>query len=214
MRIRNRLSFLAIPWIAMTVWQSGCQSQPELNPPAEPPKSAVISDYQDVAEAALGKPARVAAQGDLAKNGRLEVLVVDGSSASARDGQGAGSTSSPLLVTRAAILQKNGEKWVELLRCDEHLKNSQGYLQGTPLNPVTGWKLTFKVDARRGLDLLFTPMNVAANQAPASNEEGLEGRGVEVRWNKGTGRYQSLDSSGDIFLEEAPALEIQHSILK
>ncbi len=140
--------------------------------------------------------------------------MVDRSSASANDGGSAGS-SLPLIITRAAILEKNGEKWVELLRCDEHLKNSHGYLQGAPLNPVTGWKLRFNVDKRQGLDLLFTPLNVAVNQDPASNAKDTSGgRPVEVRWNKNTRRYQSLDASGAEFLDETPALEIQHSILK
>jgi hypothetical protein len=210
--IRNCHPYLGVLFVAMTLAQVGCQTKPEIIPAADPPKSAVISDYEDVAEATLGRQARVAAQGDLAKNGRVEVLVVDRAGASGNDGADAGN-SSPLIIMRAAIMEKSGEKWVELLRCDEYLKNSQGYLQGTPLSPVTGWELKFSVDKKRGLDLVFIPKNVAANREAASNAEG-SGRGVEVRWNSRVARYQSLDSSGDAFLEEASELEIQHSILK
>ena len=39
------------------------------------------------------------------------------------------------------MLEQAGAKWAEVLRCDEYLKNPNGYLGGTPLEPVTGWRL-------------------------------------------------------------------------
>ena len=212
-RIRNRLPLLAIFVGALALAQLGCDTKSEPSRTAEQQKSAVISEYQDVARTTLGKQAEVVAQGAFTNNGRMQLLAVDRASVPAHDGNGV-AQAVPLIVTRAAILEKNRDKWVEVLLCDEHLKNSHGYLRGTPVNPVNGWKLEFKSDSQQGLDLLFTPMNVAANQSTASNEKGSGNRPVEVRWNNRTDRYQSLDASGDVFLEEGPTLEIPQSILR
>jgi len=129
-----------------------------------------------------------------------------------------GNDSSPkdsgsVLITRAAILQKGAGKWTELLRCDEHLKNQNGYLGGGPAGRITGWRLEFRTDAKQGLELKFTP---------AESEAGEEGSGmgapggqtVVVRWNARTKSYQSLDSTHEKFLSEAPTLETPQSILK
>jgi hypothetical protein len=199
---------LACSWLL-----TGCQSKPPIIPPPEPAQSAVISEFQSVAEDTLGKQSIVVAHGDLAKSGSEQLLVVDRTGTAARPGN-APDGRSPIAINRAAILEKTGDKWVELLRCDEHLKNSHGYLQGAPVSPVTGWKLKFEVSDSRGLDMLFTPSDEPIERGHASNQDTSGGRPVEVRWNKNTRRYQSLDASGAEFLDETPALEIQHSILK
>lgn len=157
------------------------------------------------------------AHGDLAQNGHLQLLIVDRAS-NAENSAPNSSSQSPMLVTRAAIVERDGDKWVKLLRCDEHLANPNGYLQGTPINPVTGWKLKFEFTGRRGLNMLFTPVNGPSRQDQASNGAESGSRPVEVpvdvQWNKKVKRYQSLDAAGNVFLDETQALEIQHSVLK
>jgi hypothetical protein len=196
----------------MTGWlpQIGCQSTQETNGALQQPQPAVISETQTVAEGVLGKQAQVLAHGDLARNGKQQLLVAD----SFLEGSNVSALPEAIEITRAAILEKRGEKWVELLRCDEHLKNAHGYLQGTPANPVTGWKLKFDASGAKGLDLFFTPVEVGAKQGQPSNPDESDRRSVEVRWNKYANRYQSFDSVGKTFLNEAPTLEIPQSVLR
>jgi hypothetical protein len=202
---------------ALFLW--GCQATPQTEPVADntsPGTAGIAAAPQDesrqVADAALGEQAEILAHGDLARNGLDQVLAVNpfaspkGNSTGARD-------SGSLLITRAAILQKSNGRWTELLRCDEHLKNQNGYLGGSPPGRINGWRLEFKTDTKQGLELKFTP---------AERESGEEGSGegapgeqtVVVRWNARTKRYQSLDSTHENFLSEAPTLETPQSILK
>ncbi len=109
-----------------------------------------------VAEAALGKQAEILAQGDLALNGRDQMLVVNRFSRSSSM-LAVRTNTSAIFVTRAAVLEQNGGKWSEVLLCDEHLKNPNGYLGGSPAARVTGWRLEYRQDPKEGLEMKFTP---------------------------------------------------------
>jgi hypothetical protein len=219
MKNRNPLRALSLGIGLATMLLGGCQPARQAGPVrgnANPDTAGVAAAVQDgsrqVADAALGKQAEILARGDLARNGLDQVLVVNefarpkGNDSSPKD-------SEAVFVTRAAILQEGAGKWTELLRCDEHLKNQNGYLGGSPTGRITGWRLEFRTDTKQGLELKFTP---------AESESGEEGSGmgapggqtVVVRWNARTKSYQSLDSTHEKFLSEAPMLETPQSILK
>ena len=193
---------------------AGCNSVPQEAAPEEatrPGAPAVAPEIQGVAEAVLGKQAEVVAQGDLARNGLEQLLVVNRFGNAARGNVGSGNSSS-IFVTRAAIVEKNGDKWAEVLRCDEHLKNPMGYLGGSPSARVTGWRLEIDRDTPRGLELRFTPAE--AGQERSSNAAEAGNRTIAVRWSTKAKRYQSLDRSHEGYLGEAPMLETPQSILK
>jgi len=156
------------------------------------------ADVKRVAEGALGMHAEVIAHGDLARNGLEQMLVVNRSRNGNDDGQSGGSAR--LLVTRATIVQKQNGRWSEVLRCDEHLKNPNGYLGGSPVTPVTAWQLQIAPDTKQGLAMKFTP----AEQGPE----------ISVRWNAKTARYQSLDRAEEKYLSEVPTLDTPQSVLR
>jgi len=192
----------------------GCNSvQQEAAPVAatRPDAPSVAPEIQQVAEAVLGNQAEVVAHGDLARNGLEQLLVVNRFGNAARGSVGSGN-SSVIFVTRAAVVEKNGDKWAEVLRCDEHLKNPRGYLGGSPSAPVTGWRLEVNPDTQQGLELRFTPAE--AGQERSSNAAEAGNRTLAVRWNTKAKRYQSLDRSHEGYLGEAPTLETPQSILK
>ena len=126
-----------------------------------------------------------------------------------------GQIPLPIFVTRAAILEKNGGKWSEVLLCDEHLKNPNGYLGGSPAARVAGWRLEYSQDAKEGLEMKFTPadrfdaVNVNTDESSGQNKPTFD-----VRWNKNAKRYQSFDQSHERYLSEVPSLETPQSILK
>ncbi len=192
----------------------GCESAKQTTPAeaAAPPSApAVVPETQQVAEAVLGKQAEVLAHGDLARNGLDQMLVVNRFENAAR-GDGGPADSSAIFVTRAVIVEKENDKWAEVLRCDEHLKNPRGYLGGSPAAPVTGWRLEFKPDTDQGLELRFTPAGTGEERSSAAAE--TLARTITIRWNTKAKRYQSLDQSHRGYLGEAPALETPQSILK
>jgi len=102
------------------------------------------------------------------------------------------------LLTRAVVVERDGAKWKEVFRCDEYLKNPNGFMGGTPLLPITGWRLQFERSAERGLVMYFTPL-----QMPGGGHTPTIG----VRWNAKAKRYQSLDRNFENFLGEVPTLE-------
>jgi hypothetical protein len=214
MMTRKSRAFLALV-VGMTTFSVvGCKSvqqETQSEAAARPDAPAVSQQMQGVAEATLGKQAEVVAHGDLARNGLEQLLVVNRFGSAARGNVGSGK-SSVIFVTRAAIVEKNGDKWAEVLRCDEHLKNPRGYLGGSPSAPVTGWRLEFDPDTLRGLELQFTPAE--AGQERSSNAAEAGNRTIAVRWNTKAKRYQSLDRSHEGYLGEAPTLETPQSILK
>jgi hypothetical protein len=192
---------------------AGCESARQTAPAeaaAPPVAPAAVPENQQVAEAVLGKQAEIIAQGDLARNGSEQLLVVNRFEKAASGAVGA-ENPSPIFVTRAVIVQKDDGKWAEELRCDEHLKNPRGYLGGSPAIPVTGWRLELKPDTGQGLELRFTPAGAGEERSSDAVEAG---RTIAVRWNTKTKRYQSLDQSHKGYLGEVPALETPQSILR
>jgi hypothetical protein len=156
----------------------------------------VPDDVQKAAEQSLGAETDVLLFGDLSKTGAQQVLAVNKIKA-LPPGVARGN-----VITRAVILEKNGTNWKEILRCDEHLKNPNGFLGGTPLAAVNGWRMQDEQDPEKGLLLYFTPL-----EAP----KGGYAVPVEVRWNPKAKRYQSMDRSFQNFLGELPALETPES---
>ncbi len=199
---------------ATTSLLAGCKSVDPTIPleeAARPAAPAVAPEAQQVAEAALGKQAEVVAHGDLARNGLEQLLVVNRFEKAARGGDGS-ENSSGIFITRAVIVEKSNDKWAEVLRCDEHLKNPSGYLGGSPAAPITGWRLELKPDTQQGLELRFTPAE--AGQERSSNTGEAGNRTITVRWNTKAKRYQSLDRSHEGYLGEVPTLETPQSILR
>jgi hypothetical protein len=217
MRIRRLRTIVGmLSWI-VALSLSGCHSaqQPALaDVKAATERADVVDDARVVAEAALGKQAEILAQGNLALNGREQLLVVNRVSKEAASG-GGGANSSPIFVTRAAILEKDGGKWSEVLLCDEHLKNPSGYLGGSPAGRATGWRLEYTQDAKDGLEMKFTPaerFNAVDANADQSSEQKY--RAFDVRWNRNAKRYQSFDQSHERYLSEVPSLETPQSTLR
>jgi hypothetical protein len=213
-------------WAASTAWgvwlaviclcAYGCESaqQKAADEQAATDAANAEAEVQSVAANSLGKESEVLLHGDLARNGHEEVLVAN---RFRRESATSGSTggTEPTMVMRAALLEKNEGRWTELLRCDEHLKNANGYLGGFPRPPVTGWRLEYMQDANAGLEMRFTPMDMITNASatPGTNAAGHISD-LDVRWNKSTKRYQSFDRSHERFLTEIPILETPESSLR
>jgi hypothetical protein len=161
-----------------------------------PATPAVPDEMQKAAEKSLGAETDVLLFGDLSKTGTQQILAVNKIKA-LPPGVPRGN-----VITRAVVLEKNGNSWKEILRCDEHLENPKGFLGGTPLAPVNGWRMQAEQDPDKGLLLYFTPL-----QAP----KGGYAVPVEVRWNAKAKRYQSMDRTFENFLGELPALETPES---
>jgi hypothetical protein len=213
-RLRTAVGMLS--WV-VALGLAGCHSAQQAAPTeiTETPQPADLPDEaRGAADAALGKQAEILAQGNLALNGREQILVVNRFSKEAAAGAG-GAKPSAIFVTRAAILEKNDGKWSEVLLCDEHLKNPNGYLGGSPAGRVAGWRLEYRQDATEGLEMKFTPAErfdaVSANADQSSEEKYAV---FDVRWNKIAKRYQSFDQSHERYLSEVPSLETPQSILK
>ena len=138
----------------------------------------------------LGSESEVILSGDLAHNGHIQLLVIN------RLPKMPKNVVPGLLVSRAAIIEKDGSDWREIFLADEHLKNSDGFLAGTPLSPVTDWRLHYEQQPT-GLAMYFTPLQQPGGERPET---------IEVRWNPAAKRYQSLDRDFKHFLREAPSL--------
>lgn len=181
---------------------AGCggNTQPE-KPAAEvkPPAPAVPEDIQSAADSLLGKETTVLVFGDLAKNGKQEFLAANVVPKSTKN------NLPGTIITRAVLGENDNGQWMEILRCDEHLKNSKGFLPGTPIGGVTGWRLAFEQDPEKGLALYFTPLKGAVDTHTLP---------IGVRFNPETKRYQSLDRSYEHFLNEAGSLSTARSNLR
>jgi hypothetical protein len=215
MKNRNLARALSLQIGIAALLLPGCHSarQPEaVKENANPDTIGMTDETQSEAEEALGKQAEILAHGDLARNGLEQLLVVNRFARAPRGGAGT-EDSQAIFVTRAAVLEKSNGKWTEILRCDEYLKNSKGYLGGSFAARVTGWQLEFMTDAKQGLELKFTPANSGAGRKGTGMGEPAN-QTVVVRWNAQAKRYQSLDASHEGYLSEAPSLEIPHSILR
>ena len=216
MRIRRLRTVVGILSWVVALSLTGCHSVQQVAP-ADAKAAAEGADVENeargVAEASLGKDAEMLAQGNLALNGLEQVLVVNRFSTGATTASSA--NPSPIFITRAAVLEKNDGKWSQVLLCDEHLKNPYGYLRGTLAARVTGWKMEYKQDRKKGLEMKFTPMerfDAVHVNADQSSEQKYST--FDVRWNQSAKRYQSFDESNERFLSEVPSLETPQSILK
>jgi hypothetical protein len=201
--------------VALSVAGCHTEKQPTVTDPKLTSEATDVRDEaRDVAEASLGKQAEVLAHGDLAQNGREQVLVVNRLSTAASSGAG-GANPSSIFVRRAAVLEKVGDKWSQVLLCDEHLKNPSGYLGRSPSGRVSGWRLEYRRDAQQGLQMKFTPAEKVDTVAANTGESSAETRATfDVRWNKSAKRYQSFDQSHERYLSEVPLLETPQSILR
>lgn len=167
----------------------------------------VSTDIQTVASLLLGSNAEVLAFGNLARNGHAQALVVNRALTSqSRAGEAASAGTQVVPFTRAAVIERDGMRWIEVLRCDEHLTNSKGFLAGAPLSPVTGWLVQWNQQEDGSVQAMyFTPGRVPGEVSPAP---------IAVRWNPNVNRYQSVDRTNNQFLSELALLETPTSILK
>jgi len=202
-RYTQRLRAILGPLLlAMMLVFLGCDSDSPKSAAQADAKSAepaVPDTDQDAAKALLGSDTQVLLFGDLAKNGKEQILAANVVPNTPK------STVAGTVVTRAIIAENDDGKWVELMRADEYLKNSKGYLGLTPLQAVGGWKLQYENNPTSGMSLYFTPIR------SGSNEKTLP---IAVRWNPATKRYQSMDPTYERFLSEAPSLENPRSMLR
>jgi hypothetical protein len=181
---------------------AGCgqeASKPTADTAAKPEAPKVPQEMQAAAESLLGSETQVLLFGDLAKTGTQQFLAANVVPKTPK------KEVPGTVVTRAVLVESDGGKWLELMRCDEHLKNTKGFLGSTPIEPVTGWRLQYEQDPQKGLELYFTPLK------PDGESRGLP---IGIRWNPETKRYQSLDRSFEHFLRESPALEPARSTLR
>lgn len=163
-----------------------------------PAAPAIPAEIQTAADAALGTDTDVLVFGDLAKNGHQQILAVNRVKASER------TAIAGIAAMRLAVLENDGGTWKEIFRCDEHLKNTHGFMGGTPLSPVNGWRLQYEQNAEKGLQMYFTPIAKPAGGYIQT---------IGVRWNPQVKRYQSLDRNYEQFLGEVPALDTPQSQL-
>jgi hypothetical protein len=200
-RWRIPLNF-SLSILPLAIFLGGCGADaPKPAPQAEtkPAEPAVPEDIQLAAKALLGSESQVLAFGDLAKNGKQEFLaanVVPKTPTNNLPGT---------IVTRVVVAENTDEKWAEVLRCDEHLKNQKGFLALTPLVPVTGWRLQYEQNDEKGLQLYFTPLKGAIDTHVLP---------IGVRWNPATKRYQSLDRTYEHFLLESPSMQDARATLR
>lgn len=179
---------------------AGCGDTPPENPAAETkPALTVPDDVQSAADSLLGKETTVLLVGDLAKNGKQQFLAANVVPKSTKN------NLPGTIVTRTVVAENDNGQWTEILRCDEHLKNQKGFLPGTPIGGVTGWRLAYEQDPEKGLALYFTPLKGAVDTHSLP---------IGIRWNPQTNRYQSLDRSYEHFLTEAASLNTARSTLR
>jgi hypothetical protein len=194
--MRRILLLLIACGVALSLVSCGGSPSAPAPAKAEPVAPAVPADIQNAAQVALGSEAEVLAYGDLAKNGQQQLLAINRVKSTPE------TIVAGTLVVRAAVLENEGATWKEVFHCDEHLKNTNGFLGGTPLSPVTGWKLQYEQDAQKGLTMYFTPL---------AKPVGGYVQTLGVRWNPKVKRYQSLDRTFEQFQGEVPALETPQS---
>jgi hypothetical protein len=163
-----------------------------------PVAPAVPAEIQAAAEAALGADTDVLVFGDLAKNGQQQILAVNRVKSTPE------TAIAGIAAMRAAVVENDGGTWKEIFRCEGHLKNAHGFMGGTPLSPVNGWRLQYEQNAEKGLQMYFTPI---------AKPVGGYIQTIGVRWNPAAKRYQSLDRNYEQFLGEVPTLDTPQSQL-
>jgi hypothetical protein len=165
--------------------------KPEPAAEAKPAEPVIPEEIQSASHSLLGTESQVLLFGDLAKNGKQEFLAANVVPRTPKN------TDPGTVVTRAVIAENHDGQWSEVLRVDEHLKNSKGYLGSTPLTPITGWRLQYEQDPEKGLQLYFTPIKGTGDSHVLP---------IGIRWNPAAKRYQSLDPTFERFLVESPSL--------
>lgn len=180
---------------------SACAAPQQSTPKtaAKPPEPQIPADVQAAAEAALGAEVTVLAHGDLSLSGQPQILA-----ASLLKTTPAGAAPGTLF-SRLTLLGREADKWKELLICTGHLQNQKGYLGGTPLVAISGWRLQKEMSRKDGLVMYFTPIRQPVTGAV---------KPISVRWNPLTGRYQSLDFNYQNFLVEVKTLERPETFLR
>jgi hypothetical protein len=205
--IMKTIGLVAVAFTALTMLSCGSSAptspaaKEEPAAPAAPAKPAIPADIQKTAELALGSETEVLAFGDLSKSGPQQILAINRLKAAPP-----GVSAEGILLTRAVILQNEGAAWKQIFLCDEHLKNTKGFLGGTPLAPVNGWRLQYE-QHDKGLEMYFTPLT-------SPKGEGGHVLPVGIRWNPKVKRYQSLDRTFENFLGELPSLETPESQIR
>ena len=200
---------ISVLGIALAVC-SACGSQPASNsatspapgsaaPAATPTAPQVPQDLQDAAVAMFGNEAEILVHGDLVHNGLDQMLVINRLH---KPGQG---VVAGTLLTRLTVIENDDGKWKQILLCDEHLKNPNGFLGGAPIQDVSVWRLQFEKNPDKGLLLFFTPYS----QKPPTIRST-----TEVAWNPEVKRYQAMDRTLTHFHGENPMLEDTHRELK
>ena len=124
--------------------------------------------FRTAAKTLLGSDAQVLLVGDLAKNGKRQFLAANVIPKTPKN------NVPGTVVTRAVVAEEDGGKWTELLRCDEHLKNSKGYLGSTPLDSITGWRLQYRTECREGPAVIFHTAQGKWRHARAAGGSALE----------------------------------------
>jgi hypothetical protein len=183
---------------------TGCDSTPTKPAPAvqavrNPPEAAIPEEAQDAAKALLGGDTQLLQYGDLARTGKMQFLAANVVPNTPK------SVVAGTVVTRAIIAENDDGKWMELLRCDEHLKNAKGFLGLTPLQTVNGWRLQFEESPAKGMTFYFTPIEGQTNERTLP---------IAVKWNPKVNRYQSMDLSYQHFLGEVATLDNPRSRLR
>ncbi len=193
---------LSLSALSLAIFLLGCGSEASKSASQAESKSvepAVPEEIQSATRKLLGSEAQVLLFGDLAKNGKQQFLaanVVPKTPTNNLPGT---------IITRAVVVENTEGKWSEVLRCDEHLKNTSGFLGLTPLAAVTGWRLQYEQSDVKGLELYFTPLKGTGDAHTLP---------IGVRWNPETKRYQSLDRNFEHFLLEASTVEKPRSRLR
>jgi hypothetical protein len=175
---------------------SSSEPSPQSEAPQKPAAPEVPADIQTAAQSDLGSEAEVLVFGDLAKNGKTQALVVNRLKTTPQ------GVVPGVLVSRAAVIEREDGHWREILRCDEHLKNPNGFLGANPFSGVPSWRLQYEQNPEKGLQLYFTPLSQPAGGYVQT---------LGIRWNPEVKRYQSLDRNFEHFLGELPSLEIPQS---
>jgi hypothetical protein len=172
-----------------------------------PRRGPAPADIQSVASLLLGSNAEVLAFGNLAGNGHAQALVVNRivtSQSSA--GEAAPDGTEVVPFTRASVIERDGTRWIEVLRCDEHLTNSKGFLAGAPLSPVTGWLVQWSQGEGGAVQAMYFTPGRRSGEVPSEP--------IAVKWNPKVNRYQSIDRTNNQFLNELALLETPTSTLK
>ena len=141
---------------------------------------------------ALGPTADVFFFGDLVGNGHQQAVIMNRLPEASHTAIG---------FSRAAILQKEEAKWVEVLRCDEYLKNPKGYLES---DRVTGWQLQIPTSAHGAPAMLYFNLLKRDGSKPTSN--------IPVAWNSKVGRYKVIEVGcliDEIATLETPVLRLR-----